>query len=196
MAPSRKNRRNSRKNRRMNGGQAPVNYSNPGPMNLSLGQGQQFAQMHAGQHGGMGPYPGSVTGSMLPGELAASARVAPTLQAYEQIRGLRDQAGGRKGRKASRKNRKASRKNRKASRKNRSSRKNRKASRKNRSSRKNRRQNGGDFVRWGGGYNSDVDAPMTVAESSKMLIPSNLLAQAGLHREWADAANPSSMMPK
>ena len=183
-----KSRKTQRRNRKMNGGQAPVNYSNPGPMGLSLGQGVDFERYHSGQHGGMGPYPASVSSSSLPADLNASARINPTLQAYAEIRGLKDQAGGRRGR-SSRKSRKSRRKSRK------NSRKSRKASRKNR--RNGRRQNGGDFVRWGGGgYNSDVDAPMTIGESSKMLIPPNLQAQAGLHPEWKDAANPNALTPK
>ena len=190
MGSSRKNRRNNRKSRRNNrrslyGGQAPVNWSNPGPMQLSLGQGVEFEKQHAGQHGGMGPYPGSVTGSMLPSDLAASARINPTLAAYAQIRGLSDQAGGRKRR--SRKGRKGSRKGRKGSRKN---------------SRKGQR---GGLVRWGGrrmrggaAYNLAVDAPSMVGESTKMLIPPSLQAQAGLHPEWklVEGGTPSAWMPK
>jgi hypothetical protein len=57
----------------MRGGfEAPVNYSNPEPMNLNLAQGEQFAKFHAQQHGGAlvgGPFPGAVTeGSFLPGD--------------------------------------------------------------------------------------------------------------------------------
>jgi hypothetical protein len=208
MAKSRKSQKRSRRSPRrivMYGGEAPVNYSNAGPMKLSLAQGVDFERYHSGQHGGMaGPYPASVVGSTLPAELSASARINPTLDAYRQIAGLKDpgQEGGRKRRKTrrssrkSRKNMNGGRKGRKASRK--ASRKSRRNSRKSRrNSRKSRKQYGGDFVRWGGGgYDSDVDAPMTVAESSKMLISPSMVAQAGLHREWADAANPSSMTPK
>jgi hypothetical protein len=204
MAKSRKSQKRSRRSRRsprrivMYGGEAPVNYSNAGPMKLSLAQGVDFERYHSGQHGGMaGPYPASVVGSTLPAELSASARINPTLDAYRQIAGLKDpgQEGGRKRRKTRRSSRK-SRKNMNGGRKGRkASRKSRRKSRRN--SRKSRKQYGGDFVRWGGGgYDSDVDAPMTVAESSKMLISPSMVAQAGLHREWADAANPSSMTPK
>ena len=189
MAKSRKSQRRShrRTRRRMRGGQAPVNYSNPGPMRQSLAQGEDFERYHSGQHGGMSPYPASVVASTLPAELSASARINPTLQAYREIAGLKDpgQQGGRRDRK-SRKGRK-SRKNHKSSRN----------SRKNRKNRKSRKQYGGDFVRWGGGgYNLDVDTPMNIGESYKMLIPPNMVAQAGLHPEWKDAANPSSMTPK
>jgi len=218
MVNSRKNRKNrkaSRKNRsrrnNLYGGQAPVNWSNPGPMGQSLAQGVDFEKHHEGQHGGMGPYPGSVMSSSLPSDLAASARINPTLNAYAQIRGLSDQAGGRKSRRNSRKSRRNSRKNRRNSRKNRrNSRKNRRNSRKNRrnsrksrrNSRKSRRnsQRGG-LVRWGGmrggaAYNLAVDSPSMVGESTKMLIPPSLQAQAGLHPEWKDAMNPEAWTPK
>jgi hypothetical protein len=185
---SRKNR--SRRNRRnLNGGMSPVNWNSASLMPVSLAQGKQFESLHAGQHGGMAPYPGGVVSSSLPAELNDSARISPTLNAYKQIQGLQD--GGRKKRN-SRKNRKSrnSRKGRKG-RKSRNSRKNR------RNSRKNRRQNGGDFVRWGGGgYNSDVDAPLPYGDVSKMLIPPSLQQQAGLHREWTDAENPMAFAPK
>ena len=182
--------------RKYHGGMAPVDYVNKEPMLLNLAQGNDFAKYHVGQHGGMAPYPGGVDSSMLPSDLAASAKISSTLDAYNQIKGLQD--GGRKNRK----NRKSRKQNggvlvpwggrRKNSRKNR--RNSRKSSRKNRrNSRKNRRTCG----QFGGsGYNFAVDAPMLVPESYKMLIPSSLSQQAGLHKEWADAANPSSMMPK
>ena len=182
------NRRTRRhRSRRHRGGMAPVDYVNKQPMILNLAQGNDFARYHVGQHGGMAPYPGGVVGSMLPGDLAASARIAPTLQAYKEISGLQD--GGRK--------------------------------RRRRGSRKSRKQRGGVLVPWGGGRrrnsrknrrnsscrsrrnmyggagsNFAVDAPMNVPESYKQLIPDSLRQQAGLHPEWADAANPSSMMPK
>jgi len=178
---NRKASRKSRRNRKYRGGMAPLNWSNPGPMKLNLAQGNEFAKQHAGQHGGMAPYPGGVDKSMLPGDMAASARVAPTLQAFNQIKGMQD--GGRK----------------------------RRGSRKSRKNRKSRKQYGGVLVPWGGGrrrrssrrsrmyggaaVNMAVDSAMMVPESSKMLIPSSMVQQAGLHREWADAANPKSMMP-
>lgn len=94
---SRKNRKASRKSnrsRRQNGGAelngAPVNYANPGPMGLSLAQGQQFAAAHSKQHGGVmayGPYPGAVQEpSMLPANLVASAHLLPLNQAFDYIR--------------------------------------------------------------------------------------------------------------
>jgi hypothetical protein len=133
---------------------------------------------------------------MLPGDLVASARVGSTLAALNAASKFQD--GGRKRRRASRKScRKqrggvlvpwgGSRKGRRNSRKNR-----RNSSCRSRKSRRNSRRN-----QYGGaGTNFAIDAPMNVPESSKMLIPDSLRQQAGLHPEWADAANPSSMMPK
>ena len=183
----RKTRRHPRR-RTHRGGMAPVDYVNKQPMILNLAQGNDFARYHTGQHGGMAPYPGAVNSSSLPSELAASARITSTLNAYNEIKGLQD--GGRKNRKNSRKSRK--------------------------NSRKSRKQYGGVLVPWGGGkrknrrnsrrnsrrmnggaaFNLAIDSPMQVPESYKQLIPESLRQQAGLHQEWADAANPSSMMPK
>jgi len=197
---NRKSRRNRKYHSRVHsGGMAPVDYVNKQPMVLNLAQGSDFARYHVGQHGGMAPYPGGVVGSMLPGDLVASSRTGVTLAALNEAQRLQD--GGRK-RRGSRKNRK--------SRKNRrqnggvlvpwgGGRRNRRNSRKNRrnsscSSRKSRR--GRRSMYGGAGSNFAVDAPMLVPESYKQLIPESLRQQAGLHQEWADAANPSSMMPK
>ena len=124
---NRSNRRaNTRRNRRNNmiGGSYTVKDISPqalndttglGPQQQSIAQGVQFGQLTNKMHGGMGVYPGAVTDSGLPGNLHASARLLAQDQAFAQIQGMRDQAGGRKrhSRKASRKSRKASRKNRK-----------------------------------------------------------------------------------
>ena len=156
MANSRNNR--SRKNRRnLRGGQAPLNWNSASVMPVALAQGNQFAEFHQGQHGGMSPYPGGVVNSMLPADLADSARVSSTMEAYKEISGMQD--GGR------RKNRKVSRKNRKNC----------------------RTQNGGDFVRWGGGGLNLVDSALSYDDVSKMLISPEAQAQAGLHPEWKDA---------
>ena len=184
MANSRNNR--SRKNRRnLRGGQAPLNWNSASVMPVALAQGNQFAEFHQGQHGGMSPYPGGVVNSMLPADLADSARVSSTMEAYKEISGMQD-GGRRKNRKVSRKNRKNRRNG--ASRK---SRKNRRKNRRNGASRKNRKtcrtQNGGDFVRWGGGGLNLVDSALSYDDVSKMLISPEAQAQAGLHPEWKDA---------
>jgi hypothetical protein len=188
---TRRTRRNSRKNRstrsRRNnfvGGYA-ANSATPmdindtsmmSPQRLSIGQGNQFAELTKNMHGGMGVYPGAVTESGLPQNLHASARLLALDQKYAEIANMSDQAGGRR---RSRKNRKASRKNRKASRKNRkASRKNRKASRKNR-----RSLRGGAL-----GY-APTDAP-------GMLLDASQTARAGLNPEWRLAEDPKSFAPQ
>lgn len=191
-------RRGTRKNRIMyrkrRGGAAyvyepaPVGYENKAPMQLSLGQGQQFAQMHVNQHGGFeaGPYPGSVTNSSLPAELVASARLQPLNAAFQEIAGLKDanQAGGRrrKNRKSRRKSRK-SRKSKKGTRKGgaKKSRKNRK-SRKSKKSRKDRRRRGGAL-----GF-QEINAP-------GMLLSENMYKEAGLNPEWELAKDPNAFAP-
>ena len=177
---------------------APVDYVNKQPMILNLAQGNDFARQHLGQHGGMAPYPGGVVGSMLPGDLVASARVGSTLAALNDAAKLQD--GGRKRRRGSRKSHRKQRGGvlvpwgggrRRNSRKNR-----RNSSCRSRKNRRNSRKNRLRSMYGGAGSNFAVDAPMNVPESYKQLIPDSLRQQAGLHPEWADAANPSSMMPK
>ena len=193
----RNTRRTTRKNSRRNnfvGGYA-ANSATPmeindtsmmSPQRLSVGQGNQFAELTKNMHGGMGVYPGAVTESTLPQNLHASARLLALDQKYAEIANMSDQAGGRrrrKTRKASRKNRKASRKNRKASRKNRkASRKNRKASRKNRKA--SRRSLRGGAL----GY-APTDAP-------GMLLDASQTARAGLNPEWKLAEDVNSFAPQ
>jgi hypothetical protein len=190
-------RKGSRKayRRMLYGGEAPVNYSNPEPMGLNLRQGQQFAEFHKMQHGGAyGPYPGAVDqATVLPADLTAAARLLPLNAAFAQIRGMSDQAGGKR-----RRHRKGSRKSRKGSRKG-----SRKAHRKG-SRKAHRKQRGGVLVRWGGGSRrrslrggsyAEMRFPMPVGEEGKMLIPAGLQAQAGLNPEWKLAENPLSFAP-
>jgi hypothetical protein len=191
-AATRRNRRNSRKNRstrsRRNnfvGGYAANNASPQeindtsmmSPQRLSVGQGNQFAELTKNMHGGMGVYPGAVTDSGLPQNLHASARLLALDQKYAEIANMRDQAGGRRHRK--------SRKGRKASRKTRKGRKGRKASRKGRkTSRKGRRSLRGGAL----GYAS-TDAP-------GMLLDASQTARAGLNPEWKLAEDPNSFAPQ
>lgn len=182
---SRKHRTHRRRHHRMRGGDSsPASTGgNPmaGMMAQSLAQGEQYANMHANQHGGAldaGPYPGAVAEqSLIPANLAAAARVAPLNAALNAIANMKDpgQAGGarkgRKGRKASRKGRKATRKGRKASRKN----------------RKTRRMRGG------AAYDSN---PASV-NASGMLLDGSQMAKAlsGMNAEWKLAENPASFAP-
>lgn len=182
---SKKHRTHRRRHHRMRGGDSSPASTNGNSMaNMtaqSLAQGQQFANMHANQHGGAaldgGPYPGVVTEqSLIPSNMAAAARVAPLNAALNAIANMKDpgQAGGarrRKGRKASRKGRKATRKGRKASRKN----------------RKTRRMRGG------AAYDSNpasVNAPGMLLDGSQMTK-----ALSGMNAEWKLAENPASFAP-
>ncbi len=183
-------RKHSRRHR-MRGGEstaAPVGGNSMAQMvQQSLAQGQQYANMHKGQHGGAnldaGPFPGAVTEqSLIPDALKGAARVAPLDAALNNIANMKDpgQAGGgrRRGRKASRKGRKASKKARKGSKKS------RKGSRK---SRKTRRMRGG------AAYDSNP-APVT---APGMLLDGGQMAKAlsGMNAEWKLAENPASFAP-
>lgn len=200
---SRKSQRRNRSRRSQRGGVGPVGEYGAGsgitPMTLSLAQGQQFAAMHAGQHGGgdlgFGPYPGAVQeATVLPADLVASAKLLPLNQSFDYIRQFGPSSdnpnlkGGkrRRGRKGGRKSRKG-----------------RKGSRK---------QRGGALVRWGGpagggrrsrrnrramygGSRAEMNLPMDVAESTKMLISPQMQLQTGLNPEWKLAENPNSFAP-
>jgi len=220
MAKSRRSQRKSRKSRksRMCGGQAPVNYSNPGPMNQNLNQGKQFNEFHKAQHGGAlntsGAYPGVVEqASVLPSSLVAAAHLTGLDQEFDYIKqfgpssdnpnlsGGRRRRGSRKSRK-SRKGRKqrggvlvrwgGGRKGSRKSRKGRkASRKGRKSSRKGRkSSRRSRRMRGGSYA--------ETRFPMSVADEFKMLLPSGLASQAAgsMNPEWKYASDPMAFAPK
>ena len=211
MAKSRRSHRKSRKSRgrsrRMRGGQAPVNYANPGPMNLNLAQGEQFLKFHEKQHGGAlntsGAYPGVVEqASVLPSSLVASAKLTGLNESFDYIKQFgpsSDNPNLRGGRR-------------------------RRGSRKSRKSRKGRKQRGGVLVRWGGGRRrgsrksrkgrkgsrkgrsrrmrggsyAEMRFPMSVADESKMLLPSGLASQAAgsMNPEWELAKNPMSFAPK
>ena len=183
---SRKHRGTRRRYHRMRGGNsvpAPVGGNSMAAMSAqSLAQGQQFASIHANQHGGgaldAGPFPGAVVEqSMLPQSLHNAARIAPLNSALNAIANMKDpgQAGGRRrGRKASRKGRKASRKGRKASRKGR------------KASRNTRRMRGGAF----GDNAASVNAPGMLLDSSQMRQ-----ALSGMNAEWKLAENPAAFAP-
>ena len=184
---SRRNRKNTRRNRRASRKNIRRNYRggfNPAPVGVdpmgdmtrqSLNQGQQYASFHAGQHGGASlagsPFPGSVGGeALLSDNLAASARVGPLNASLNEIKGMQDGGRRRRNRKTNRKNRKA---NRKTNRKN----------RKNRSSR-HRRYRGGAMPALNPGL---VGAP-------GQILPSSVTA-AGMNPEWRLAENPRAFAP-
>jgi len=203
------------------GGMAPVGYTNSGPMNLSLAQGQQFASYHANQHGGSGPYPGAVSETVVPRDLVASAHLSPLYKAFDDIKqygpqsdltgggrsasGFRGGAGfvpwgGRRSNSTVKGGRRsasgfADLKGGSAS--------GFKGGRRSASGFKGGRRSASGF-RGGsrrsasgfrGGSREDLSMPMNVADSSKMLIPAQLQAQAGLNPEWKLAENPTSFDP-
>ena len=151
------------------------------PQRLSVGQGNQFAELTKNMHGGMGVYPGAVTDSGLPQNLHASARLVGLDQKYAEIANMRDQAGGRRRRRRAKGSRKGSRKSRKASRKS------RKASRKSRKSRKGRKSR--RSMRGGALGYAPTDAP-------GMLLDASQTARAGLNPEWKLAEDVNSFAPK
>ncbi len=189
-------RRNSRRNNMMGGAElinsmpATVNdNSMNGAKEMSLAQGQQYADFHKNQHGGGllgGPYPGAVTDeALISPDMAVSARVAPLNAALNEIRGMKDQEGGRRRRRSSR-NRKANRKNRKNTRKNRKG--SRKNSRKNRRNTMRRRRNN-----MMGGM---VLNPASVNASGMLLSPAQeARALSGMNAEWKLAENPRAFAP-
>jgi len=76
----------------------------------NLAQGRDYQMLHEGQHGGGVMYQGAPVGTtgVLDSSLTEAARVNPTLAAYSQIQGMRDQDGGGR-RKRSKRSRRSSR---------------------------------------------------------------------------------------
>ena len=171
---SRKHRATRRRHHKMRGGNsapAPVTGAGMGQMmQQNLAQGQQFAAIHANQHGGgaldAGPFPGAVTEqSMLPQNLHAAARIAPLNAALSAIANMKDpgQAGGARRRRG------------------------RKGSRKGRKGRKTRRQRGG------AAYDSN---PAPFGGPSMLLDGSQMTkALSGMNAEWKLAENPMAFAP-
>ena len=188
----RASKKHSTRRRKQRGGESTpgaVNGDMMKPMmNQNLAQGQQFASMHANQHGGAagldaGPFPGSVTEqSMLPQNLHAAARIAPLDAALGAIANMKDpgQAGG--ARRKGRKGRKASKKGRKAS---------KKVSRKSRKGVKGRKTRRGQ--RGGSAY---VSNPAAFGGPSMLLDGSQMSkALPGMNAEWKLAENPGAFAP-
>lgn len=164
----------SRRNRNamMGGGPAPVGDNSMAlPMQDSLRQGEQYANVHRAQHGGAAPYPEAVSGATLPSNMVAAARTGPLDIAIGQIQGMQD--GGRRRRRGSRKARKGRKGSRKA----------RKGSRRDRSRRNRRNHRGGALT----------GSPLS---ESSMLLPPGLEKQAALNYEWSLAKDPSAFAPK
>ena len=168
MKHTRKHKTHRRSTRRRGGADAlsgaPVNYHLSGswPSQMSLGQGADYFKYHEGQHGGatlgMGPFPEAVLSPGLPEALRGPAHIGGIDKAIADVRGLKDQAGGKR-----RKHRKGTKKHGK---------KHSKSHKKHGKSHRRHRRNGGAL-----GY-----APFP---SSGMLLSSpTAYAQAGLNPEW------------
>jgi hypothetical protein len=143
---------------------APVSYHLSGswPSRMSLGQGADYFKYHEGQHGGAAPL--SAIGQMLPEALRGPAHIGGIDKAIADVRGLKDQAGGKR-KKSHKKSHKRSG----------SKRHSKRHSRKHRKTHRRHRRNGGAI-----GY-----APFP---STGMLLSSpKAYAEAGLNPEWKTA---------
>ena len=91
----------------MKGGMAPVGDTSMAlGQKDSLAQGNQFLEIHKNQHGGMSPYPGGVTGSVLSdSSMVAAARTGPLDSALSQIQGMQD-GGARRAKRSKTRGRK------------------------------------------------------------------------------------------
>ncbi len=216
---NRKNRKNSRRNR-MYGGAAymsapmPLSESLAGssPSQMNLAQGEQYGAFHAKQHGGMAAYPMSVVDSLLPSDMAASARVTPLNTYINDVKGLRDpgqeaQMGGR--RRMTRRNlrtaRRMIRRNGRTLRRmvRRDRRMMRRATRRNarnsrRASRKSKRNSRGRFMKMRGGAVQPALDLAASANAPGMLLDAGAEARAvrGMNPEWSLAPNPNSFAPR
>lgn len=219
---SRKNRKNTRRNRknRMYGGAAytamPMSVSESlagsSPSQMNLAQGEQYGAFHAKQHGGMAAYPMSVVDSLLPSDMAASARVTPLNTYINDVKGLRDpgqeaQMGGR--RRMTRRNLRATRR---IIRRNgrmirrmvrRDRRVIRRATRRNarnsrRASRSAKRNSKGRFLKMRGGAVQPALSDAASANAPGMLLDAGAEARAvrGMNPEWSLAPNPNSFAPR
>jgi hypothetical protein len=202
---NRKNRKISRRNR-MYGGAAytamPMSVSESlagsSPSQMNLKQGEQYGAFHANQHGGMAAYPMSVVDSLLPSDMAASARVTPLNTYINDVKGLRDpgqeaQMGGRRRR---------TRNSRGRFTKKRAGKKARKGTK--RSGRKGTKRNGrkrnasGRFLKMRGGAVQPALSDAASANAPGMLLDAGAEARAvrGMNPEWSLAPNPNSFAPR
>lgn len=206
MSPSRKNR-NQRRNR-MYGGAAvtlapmDVNGSLAGssPSQMNLAQGGQYESFHANQHGGMAPL-SAITDSLLPKDLASSARTLPLDKYINDVAPLRDpgQGGQMGGRRRRTRNSRGRFTKRRAGRKGtkRHSRKGRKSTK--RHSRKGRKRNAsGRFLKMRGGAAQPGLDLAASADAPGMLLDAGAEARAvrGMNPEWSLAPNPNSFAPR
>lgn len=176
MSKNRKNNR-SRKRRNHSGGNAihgsPLsdNLAGSWPSRMSLGQGGDYFKYHQGQHGGavfQGSPLSAITGSSLPEALRGPAHISGLDKAFVDIRGLKDQTGGRRTRRHKRHHKSKTCRNKSHRHKSHRNKSRRNKSRRNRRSRRSR---GGAL-----GY-----SPFP---SGSMLLDRTGYQQAGLNPEW------------
>lgn len=93
----RKHSHKRRTQHRRRGGSAPVQYSLAGSWSseMSRGQGADFFNYHRGQHGGVAPL-SEIGGQLISPEMRGPAHVGGIDKAILDVRGLKDQAGGKR----------------------------------------------------------------------------------------------------
>lgn len=165
-----KNKNKNKRSSRMRGGMAPV-----GDTSMTMGQkdnlsqGTQFLDIHKNQHGGMSPYPGGVTASVLTdSSMVASARTGPLDTALSQIQGMQD--GGVRRSKRKTHGRKHKRHYKRGH------------------SRRNRMR--------GGNHSFGHQLMGSSLSENSMLLPPGAEKSAGLNYDWDAARNPNYWAPK
>jgi len=83
---------------------------------MSHGQGGDYMKYHQGQHGGMASVD-SIGRSVLPESMQGAAMQAGVMAAYDDIRGLRDMAGGKRRKRRSQRRSKRSKRSQRCQRK-------------------------------------------------------------------------------
>ena len=178
----RHSRRSQRRTRRRGGADllegAPLDYHLSGnwASRMSLGQGADYFKYHEGQHGGsdyqsniQGAPLRAITDSTLPADLRGPAHLQGIDKAFVDIKGLKDQAGGRRKRHAKRHSKRHAKRHSK-----RHSKRHHKTRR--HSHRRMRRRGGADYQA------NMMGAPFP---SPGMLLNSpRAYAEAGLNPEW------------
>lgn len=195
---ARKSSKRSRRGRRtMRGGwqklsPAAMNDDNmAGPSKMSALQGQEYAALHEGQHGGAQAYAGAPAfqSDTLPSSLVESARTGGTLHAFSEIQGMKDadMAGGARRRRKTR----GGQMNNNGNNNNNSNNMNggrRRRGKKSRKSRRTtrRRQGGGSHIM----HPADASAPgMLLGNSSARA------AEGAMNPEWQLAKDPRAFAP-
>jgi hypothetical protein len=184
-------RRRMRGGWRVLSGAALNDMSMKGPMNMSLRQGEEYGVLHEGQHGGAhGVGAPAFQSDTLPSSMITAARVGPTLQAFSEIQGMKDQGGGgRRRRRRSQyggdgENMGPGGEEVNENNSSMAGGRRRRKSRKSRKTRRRRRQGGGSF------QPADVSSPT-------MLLSGNSArhAEGAMNPEWQLAKNPSAFAP-